>query len=97
MTPLPRRVAFVASKLAFGGAERVLVEQVHAVADLGVPVDVWVAKDDQFEQLAPGGEGEHRPGRVLEGGVGVDQVRRRLGLPRADVSLAPLHTARRRA
>lgn len=53
MTPARRGVAFVASKLAFGGAERVLVEQVRAVAATGAPVDVWVAKDDQFEQLAP--------------------------------------------
>lgn len=51
--PRPRSVAFVASQLAFGGAERVLVEQVRALAPWGVPVDVWVAKAARFEQLAP--------------------------------------------
>jgi glycosyltransferase involved in cell wall biosynthesis len=46
-------VAFAASKLAFGGAERVLVEQARAVAAWGVPVDVWVSSGTQFEHLAP--------------------------------------------
>ncbi len=49
----PRSVAFVASQLAFGGAERVLVEQVRALEPWGVPVDVWVAKAAGFGQLGP--------------------------------------------
>lgn len=53
MTRPRRGVAFVASKLAFGGAERVLVEQVRAVAAAGAPVDVWVSKPDGFAHLAP--------------------------------------------
>ena len=51
--PRPRSVAFVASHLAFGGAERVLVEQVRALAPWGMPVDVWIAKAARCEQLGP--------------------------------------------
>lgn len=48
----PRAVAFVASTLAYGGAERVLVEQVRALAPWGVPTDVWVTRRSPMH-LAP--------------------------------------------
>ena len=58
--PIPRSVAFVASQLAYGGAERVLVEQVKALEPFGVPIDVWISKAARFEQLAPELAAAHR-------------------------------------
>lgn len=49
----PRAVGFVTPSLAHGGAERVLVEQVRALAPWGVPVDVWALRGAGFEHLAP--------------------------------------------
>ena len=45
----PRSIAFVHGGLAFGGSERVVVEQVRACRDFACPVDFWI-----LDETAPG-------------------------------------------
>ncbi len=81
----PRSVAFVASQLAFGGAERVLVEQVRALEPWGVPVDVWISKAARFEQIAPELVASHRFVRDVRVVRGTNRLLARLLWRRPDV------------
>lgn len=47
----PRAVAWLHSNLGFGGGERVLVEQVRALAARGNPVDVWTTNANGPQDL----------------------------------------------
>jgi glycosyltransferase involved in cell wall biosynthesis len=91
--PVPRSVAFLNHTMSYGGGQRVVVEQVRAVAAWDVPVDVWVMHEEGVEDLAPtlvAANPRVREVRVLRG---TGAVTRRLLLRRPDV-LVTCHVPR---
>ena len=50
--PGPRSAAIFLGDLAYGGGERVAIEQARALASRGTVIDVWGLKDDAPDDLA---------------------------------------------
>ncbi|MBL9087675.1 MAG: glycosyltransferase family 4 protein [Planctomycetia bacterium] len=73
-----RRVAFVHPNLGFGGAERVLVEEVRALAGADVAVDVFLTGNPELRHLEPDLRAAHPRVERIEAATSSGGLARRL-------------------